>query len=453
MKALKLVLVLSMVTLVFSGCKKFLDEKPDKKLVVPNSINTIQGLLDNDVVMNIVNPGTGEVSADNYYVTDQTWAALTSNAQKNMYTWEDDITLSEYPNHWSRLYDVVTIANVALEGLDKITALPAEQVALNNAKGIALFFRAKSFLTAAGYWATAYKQSSAANDPGIPLRLNSDFEPITIRATLQQSYDQVIADLRQSIDLLPATQKVLQRPSKAAALGLLARTYLLMSFYDSAAVYADKSLQLNATLLNYNSISGATTYPIPLYNTETMVYMSMANPAILVNSRAIVDSSLVSSYATDDLRKSLYFVNNGNGTYGFRGNYTQSGALFTGIATDEIWLIKAECLARSGNLTAAMDALNSLLLTRWKTGTFVPFTASSAVAALVLVLQERRKELIFRDIRWMDLKRLNLEPAFQKIIYRRLNGKDYQLLPNDNRYALPIPSTVISMSGIAQNPR
>ncbi len=370
-----------------------------------------------------------------------------------MYTWEDDITLNEYPNHWSRLYDVVTIANIALESLDKLAPAPQEQADRDNARGIALFFRAKSFLTAVGYWGKAYKKETAATDPGIPLRLSSDFNLPTTRASVQQCYDQVIADLKQAADLLPATQKVLQRASRPAALCLLARTYLFMGTYDSAGVYAAKSLQLNAALVNYNTINATPAYPIPLYNAETTAFMSMANPAILANTRAVMDSVLMASYAPNDLRLLLFFKSNGNGTYGFRGAYTQSLALFTGTATDEAWLMKAECLARAGNTGAAMDALNTLLQTRWRTGTFVPFTAATAAAALNLVLNERRKELVFRDLRWMDLKRLNLEPGLQKTIYRKLNGKGYQLPPNDNRYALPVPATVIAVSGIAQNPR
>lgn len=87
------------------SCKKYLDAKPDKQLVLASSsVANVQDLLDYDVTMNLNNPGTGEVSADNYYITDAVWAGLTSVAQRNMYIWGDDITLSEFPNHWSRLY-------------------------------------------------------------------------------------------------------------------------------------------------------------------------------------------------------------------------------------------------------------------------------------------------------------------------------------------------------------
>jgi AAA+ ATPase superfamily predicted ATPase len=96
--------------------------------------------------------------------------------------------------------------------------------------------------------------------------------------------------------------------------------------------------------------------------------------------------------------------------------------------------------------------LNHLLVRRWKTGTFVPFTAATAEEALDLILLERRKELVFRGVRWMDLKRLNKEGRNIELV-RNLDGQIYRLAPNDLRYAMAIPKDIIQMTGIAQNPR
>ena len=109
---------------------------------------------------------------------------------------------------------------------------------------------------------------------------------------------------------------------------------------------------------------------------------------------------------------------------------------------------------RLGSINAAMDDLNALIIKRWKNnGTFVPFTAATANEALAKVLKERRKELIFRGLRWTDLRRLNKDPRFAITLTRNLNGVVYTLPPNDDRYTLPIPDQEIKISGIAQNPR
>jgi hypothetical protein len=97
--------------------------------------------------------------------------------------------------------------------------------------------------------------------------------------------------------------------------------------------------------------------------------------------------------------------------------------------------------------------LNELMIKRFDKTTFSKFSSNSAQAALNLILTERRKELVMRDIRWLDLKRLNKDPDHQTTIRRLLNGQVFELKPNENRYALPIPMSVIQLTGIPQNPR
>jgi hypothetical protein len=100
-----------------------------------------------------------------------------------------------------------------------------------------------------------------------------------------------------------------------------------------------------------------------------------------------------------------------------------------------------------------MADLNALLIKRWKTGTFIPFTATNADDALAKILDERRKELVLRGTRWMDLRRLNKDSRFAKTVLRKLYGITYLLPPNDNRYTFYIPQSVIDISGIQQNQR
>lgn len=91
------------------------------------------------------------------------------------------------------------------------------------------------------------------------------------------------------------------------------------------------------------------------------------------------------------------------------------------------------------------------MVTRWRKNRFKPFTAASADDALALVLKERRKELLFRGLRWIDIKRLNKEGAGINIT-RLVNGMRYTLEPGDPRFALPLPADVIDASGMPQNP-
>ncbi len=158
-----------------------------------------------------------------------------------------------------------------------------------------------------------------------------------------------------------------------------------------------------------------------------------------------MDTVLVKSYKPGDLRAKLFFQKGASGNLNFRGTYTGSigvgtnSGLFCGLATDEVYLIKAECLARTGQKDKALQALNTVLEKRWQKQAFVPLTAADADAALSVILQERRKELVGRGLRWSDLKRLNQQQGFRLDLKRKVAQKQYELPANDERYRFPVP--------------
>jgi hypothetical protein len=118
-----------------------------------------------------------------------------------------------------------------------------------------------------------------------------------------------------------------------------------------------------------------------------------------------------------------------------------------------MYLVKAECLARGGNTAAAMDTLNVLLVKRYDKDSFVPQTATDAEDALRKILIERKKELVGRGLRWLDLRRLNRDPRFAVTLQRLRNGTLVTLPPGDPRYTFPIPEQETENSGLEQNPR
>jgi hypothetical protein len=167
----------------------------------------------------------------------------------------------------------------------------------------------------------------------------------------------------------------------------------------------------------------------------------------------MIDSVLFRSYQVNDLRKTLFFADKGKGVINFKGTYSGDNGIFSGLATDELYLIRAEAAARKGDAANALKDLNFLLIKRWKKGTFISLTAATSEEALKLVLIERRKELVMRGLRWSDLRRLNKDPRFQVTLTRTISGNKATLPPGDPRYVFPIPDEEIMNSGIEQNPR
>jgi starch-binding outer membrane protein, SusD/RagB family len=449
--------ILVACSILFS-CKKqdnFLSAKPDQALLIATTLADYQLLLNNESVLNFGDPGLGTICADDdFYVMNSDWASALA-PERNGYIWAKNFYENDaFYQDWINPYNQVYYCNNILEGLSKLQPSAGNQAQFNQIKGSALYFRCYAFYNLVQTFAMPYDSLTANTDLGICIRLSTDFNSASARATVQQSYDQILLDLQTALDLLPATPTVKTQPSKWAANALFARIYLALRNYSKASLYANACLSQSSTLTDYNTL-GLSTFNISnTFLEEEIFHTSMNTYSLATRTRAFIDSNLYNSYDPNDLRKTLFFIMSSTGLPQFRGSYDYVGNKFSGLATDEIYLIRAECNARNGNTAAAMDDLNTLMIKRWKNnGSWVPFAATDANDALKKVLSERRKELILRGLRWTDLRRLNKEAAFKKTLTRIINGTTYTLPPNDIKYAVPIPLSEIQLSGIPQNPR
>jgi tetratricopeptide (TPR) repeat protein len=455
---LPLILVIFAINL--SSCEKFLETKSDVKLGRPESMADLEAILRNTSLKYAMVLTIG--GADEYFYEYATWLAR-PEVQKMGYVWDPEVNDLD---DWRYQYIAVFYANTVLFNLGSIPA-GNEQARWNDIKGQALFFRAYKFYQVAMLYAPQYDPATSTTDMGIPLRLNADINEPSVRSTVSETYDQIIKDLKESAwlmyrEVLPNTKDNKGRPTKTAAYAMLARVYLQMGDYAKAKESADSCLNLYNTLMDFNNPSEvnptSSTLPVIAFNNET-IFFTNTNGAPNSSSSARVNPALYNLFSdNNDIRKRAFFLLNSNGTYRFKGSYNGalSGGLNNltdGLATDEVYLIRAEANARLNNVGPAMQDLNALLVKRWTTGTFVPFTASTADAALNIILLERRKELMYRGLRWCDLKRLNKDPRYATTISRELNGDTYELVPNDLRYSLLIPMEVMNLSEMTQNPR
>jgi len=463
MKKYTLYIGVCLLVLSLYGCNdEFLDQKPDLKLAIPRTLADCQVILDDYSRMNASYPYHGEAAADNYYITDANYNGLpvTNNTSEDQfnYSWDPN---GEHVGEWARSYQVIYSANLVLNTLDKLSST---DVNYKIVRGSALFFRAFALYHLAQLFCKPYTALTADTDPGIPLRMTPDPNEVSTRGTVQQVYNRIIQDLTEAINLLPIDVKVKSRPCKAAAYAALARAYLSMEDYPNAGKMADECLKLHTTLIDYNLTSNpaiATTVNSNLtgasflrFNAE-VIFQAVTASSILTQARALIHPDLYNSYSLLDRRRVVFFQTSGANVV-FRGNYdgTINPALFIGLATDEMYLIRAECHARAGSTSLAMTDLNALMVKRMAPP-YVNRTAVSANDALVQILSERRKELIFRTLRWTDLRRLNQDSQFAITLYRDRNNIAYTpLQPNDLRYTFLIPTLqVINLTDMEQNPR
>lgn len=453
MKNTRYLLCLLGLALILAGCSEFLDSKPNKNLVVPNTLDDFQGLLDAELNgMNVV-PMGGFVSSDDAYFGPGLLPRLTFN-EEAIYFWRKEIYLpDENDANWSYPYQKVFYANVVLDGLESFNPKSeTERQRMLELQASARFYRAMGHFEVLMLFTEPF-DPSIEGQLGIPIRLSSDINEKQGRSTMKESFEQIVSDLEEGMEHLPVKADIPSRPSQWAAHAMLGRVYLTMHAFGESFEASSRTLAIDDELMDYNKLDSSLNYPFELMHPETVFYGRQLTSTFTGNSESYVNPDLVNLYDSMDLRP-FFFFRQGSfpDQFTFRGNYTGDFYQFGGIATDEVLLNLAEAGARTGNEMEANNALKYLLENRMTEG-FQWEDNLTGDELMEKVILERRKELLFRDIRWMDLKRHNLYPALQTTLTRDYNEENASLPPNSSRYAFEIPPLEMQLNPMTQNDR
>lgn len=435
---------------LFLGCAEdFLDVKQDQALRIPNSIEDADALL-KAMVYSSSSRELAIAGGDEYHLTDAIYNGLKNAYKKNAYLWADSVYMGDDILDWNIAYNKIMYANLALEVLGE---LPKQSKELEEIKASALFHRAYNFYMLSQTFIPPFQQKEL-NAYGLPLRLESDVSVQVARSTVFDTYKQIIADLTQASVLIDPMINNRFLPSKRSCYALLARAYLMMDDFGNALENAQLCLDLDSSLVDFNVLNKTANFPfvadLGLTNKEIIFFDYRATS--LFGNSAAVNKSIIDLYDVSDLRKVCYFRTQ-NGTYLFKGSYVGANSLFCGLANDEVYLIKAECLARLNRISEASETLNVLLKNRYDQDEFVPISIINKSEMLSRVLKERRKELVLRGARWEDLRRLGWIEGYSEIVKKEINESIYTLSPKDLKYTYPIPEKELEFGEIIQNPR
>ncbi|MCT4643519.1 MAG: RagB/SusD family nutrient uptake outer membrane protein [Carboxylicivirga sp.] len=471
MKKLHIILPVFLLTL-FSACEDYVDIKPKGQTIV-ESLADIDALLQ---AGNSLSGGGGNsdvisLLSDNVQVTDEDLDFLTSNNMtrplKSMYLLDDLFYQSnELDESWEIHYGVIGRCNHILNALEELSG---DEGLSAQYKAEALVHRAHAYWRLVNIFGVHYGEVKAAEEgSGIPLLTQyGNTEESLIRASVNDVYKQMVDDLEDAIpDLLPGRPNI-SRINTSAAQALMARVQLHMGNYSSALEYADKVLEVNSNLYNYNFIPpipfppGYALLPRTSYNPEFVLFKH-SNMPVVYNGKGIVppfacglgmfSDELTALYTdkTNDLRISKVAEMVGD-KYAIGYNMP---VFFPpiGVTVPELLLIKAEALAREASRwSEAMAEVNTLRSNRFAIGSAYELTAASQEEAIQNVIDERRREFHITGMRFFDIKRLNaLHNAGIS-----LTRKDKTWNANSINWAIPIGQKMIDTGGgeLMQNPR
>lgn len=436
--------------MVCSSCEDYLSIKPDKSRVIPSSLTDLNALLENNLVMNQRFPTINILASDDILMLENDWNTLTQIAPRNAYIWNDDVLNEDDDNEWGAQYRKIFYANIVVEEILEIVPTANEQAEWDRLKGMAHFFRAYAYFELSQLFCKPYSDGNR-DSPGLPLRLDPDLNLKIPRSSVEQTYTQILDDALTAVALLPDLPTHKTQPSKMAAYALLSRVYLTMQEYGLALESAQNCLSLSSSLIDLNQIDLTLPNPFPRFNDEVIFHATAIGYSGTFSPQAKVAPSLYLKYGDLDLRKDAFFLVNSDGSHSFRASYDGTTSIFTGLAVDEVILTEAECLARLERAEEANERMEYLLQKRM-TPDYVYDNIIDLDDLLTFILKERQKELLFRGVRWSDLRRLNMD-SDREITIERDFGTNHVLQPNDSRYTFLIPEKAVSMGGLEQNER
>lgn len=422
------------------SCNGFLDEKPELSMVIPDKLDDFQALLDSEPVTINSFPKLGFIASDDM-VFGPTLLNQIDPEERAAYFWQEDLyTIDPRGVDWPAAYNAIFYANLVIDGVKEFKpSNSTDKKRADELDAAARFYRAFFHFALLQQYAPPYSVSEQ-EQPGIPIRRTADINEAPGISTLKKVFEFILFDLETARTVLPAKPDIATRASAWGAEAMLSRVYLVLQDYEKAYLHASKALGIGDELMDYNEVNTDEFYPFSRFNQEVIHHFRIHTSRVTYNRQQLVNPELFELYDSLDLRKKVNFrESRTSGFYNFVARYTGDFYDFGGLAIDEVLLNRAESAIRIGKKEEALMDLNRLRQSRYVAGEYVPVTGISDMELLKEIVLERRKELLFRGIRWMDLRRLNQDSEFAIIMDRKFNETDAILLPNDDGYTFPIP--------------
>ena len=451
------------------ACSDFLDETP-KGTMIPQTINDFGLILDDyDGYLGqnkiIAGPTNTIMMSDDVWVSDSmTKFSRYDQSALRAYRWEDNIfTVSENDDNYNDFYHCIYICNYILENVDN--APEGGSFTREYVRGAASFHRAFAYFCLVNMYAPHWDEATAETDLGVPLTTRANINDVLDRATVAEVYEQIFKDLEVANANLNETEEFTYRPSLAAVQALYARIYLYQGKYEECWKAARKSREITGEPTDYNqySLEGDS----PDEGIDGMSWNDWEMPDIIIYKEGMTDllysgdynlsQELIDLFDKDTDLRWLLFVTDCDYDIGDPGtDYPRISSFMypnnRGLNVGEMWITEAEALCREGDIDGALNALNTLARKRHVAGTYEDVTERDPDRLLQLILDERRRECMFKGTRWFDLKRLNKEPRFAKTVTHSYFEGTYTLEPNSPHYVLPFPLKVINANpSIEQN--
>jgi starch-binding outer membrane protein, SusD/RagB family len=478
MKILKTsILVLGLISL--QGCsEEMLDQTPDhvisEKLVL-NSVEKLDKLLTGTYNEISRNTYLGRVLYKRAAVkgTDFRFVQTTYNPRNYeliAYKYEESSNSSgSCEDMWIQSFKAINNLNLIINNID---TAEGDDAAKQEILGEALGLRGMIYFDLARTFAYPWIKAGGSSQ-GMPLKLSSE-EIVVERSSLGETYDQIILDMQNSLDLLGENtweQGSTKYLTKTGVKALLARVYLYKQDWENALTYAKEVIAARGA----SNLMGVDSYVFDDYNSESIFELSITSQNSLgsnglgaqfdfknggqgdiIATQTFVD--LLGAYEGDPRAAMLEEDKEGTQQAFVKYNNRSDGGGLSAhnipvIRLSEMFLIAAEAAANGagGGDTEAQDHLNSLIEKR--TTNFSSNQVTETGENLKQkIAEERRRELALEGHGIYDYIRRGkdiLRPVNEHV-NTGVDASNLDIQATDHRTICPIPASEVKASGMEQ---
>jgi hypothetical protein len=424
------------ILLMATSCKKdFLTVVPKGSLIAQNT-NDYSDMLNSQNLYAFITT-TDQVVMSPEVCAIEPYYTAASLAEKRAFDWEADLyeptdDMNEITSFMSKIYIYNKIINEVLSS----TGGTETQKASLQAEAYA--GRAWCYFQLINYFGKPYNASTAATDPGYPIVTAADVTATSFtRASVQQMYDFILQDLSHAIPVLPVALTTSMRMTKGAAEAMLGKVYVFMGKYTDAltqlnAAFTDfGSSQIPLGLYDYNvtTLPGGVNTPTPVgparsplgYNVEEAFSKELVQRYTYILNTILIGPETSALYGPTDLRFTAFYTKSAffAAPFGIPGVYRRTGVLYDpiGVFMPDVYLLRAECKARTNDLAGAITDVETLRKNRMPANVVSVPAGLTQTDLIKFIIDEGTREFAVFGYNWFTIRRLSLDPIFAGRVY------------------------------------
>jgi len=459
-----LLFVMGGLSPMLTSCSGYLDNMP-KGVKVPTTLSDFEALLRDEYTAQRVDVTQALVLLNDRYVSPSSLSYYP--LYKANYFWDetaDRIALNNSDEGtYYDTYESISSCNLILSNVG--TATDATESERNILTAQCKVLRAMNYFNLVNFYSDTYDASTASTKGGVPLITSAEVNAAYTQPSVQAIYDFILKDLSEAEPYLPTESATILHPNIGTEYAFSARVYLQMSNYSKALEYANKALACNDSLYDWTAyyaanktlIENPTTYqttasPMGYTYPENYNYRHGSSNNSSSENQLTVDRA--SLFETGDARFASRWKKRTVGSNTYYTSITSGFYNYGGMTTTEVYLIKAECLARTQKVSDAMDVLNKVRKTRILSAYYQPLTATDATDAVKKIRAVKNNEMILTIVPFADARRFNLDSNYASTLTKTVGGTTYTLKPDSYMWTMPFPAGAVKNSGngtITQN--